>query len=159
MVLIDFGIYFKDYASDFTRVLFTKTKKIYQDIFDIVKAANFFLRDTMLTGVKNREIQESLTKFLKSSLKKREVKVAIEDVFPHSWGHSLGLDVHDPCIFKDANSEIKTNTIVTIEPGLYFRKGIGGARFGIRFEDVLRVLPSKSEVLTRAFENFEDLIL
>jgi Xaa-Pro aminopeptidase len=49
--------------------------------------------------------------------------------------------------------------VVTIEPGLYFRKGLNGVKFGVRFEDVLRVSSTKNEIFTAGFENFEDLVI
>lgn len=159
MLLVDFGVYFNGYSSDFTRVLFTQHLGVYEKVFTAVKRANFFLRNILKPGMTNKEIQNKVEDKLKLALKKNGLKYDLRELFPHSWGHSLGLDVHDPSIFKSYGSKIKANSVVTIEPGLYFRKGLNGVKFGVRFEDVLRVSSTKNEIFTAGFENFEDLFI
>jgi Xaa-Pro aminopeptidase len=57
--------------------------------------------------------------------------------FPHGIGHGLGLDVHDPDNLRGPFGEpLKEGMVITIEPGLYLRKGIKGIpACGIRIED------------------------
>ena len=159
MLLVDFGVYYNGYSSDFTRALFTQYLEVYEKVFIAVKRANFFLREILKPGMTNKEIQNKVEGKLKPALKKYGFKYGLRELFPHSWGHSIGLDVHDPSIFKTYGSKIKGNSVVTIEPGLYFRKGLNGVKFGVRFEDVLRVSSTKNEIFTAGFENFEDLVI
>lgn len=63
-----------------------------------------------------------------------------KEYFPHSIGHSIGLDVHDPL---DKDRPLETGMVITIEPGIYIRDlGIG-----IRWENIVLITDHWSEVL------------
>ena len=60
---------------------------------------------------------------------------AIDAVFIHSTGHSLGLDIHEnPSLSLRDQTVLEKNMIVTIEPGIYLE-----GEFGIRIEDMVLV--------------------
>ncbi|MGI9548787.1 MAG: M24 family metallopeptidase, partial [Bdellovibrionales bacterium] len=72
---------------------------------------------------------------------------------PHSVGHLLGLDVHDPYTKNKKNLILKKGMVLTIEPGIYFSKNetlipkdLKGA--GFRIEDNILVTSSGYKVLT-----------
>ncbi|KAJ9464641.1 Xaa-Pro dipeptidase [Diplonema papillatum] len=86
---------------------------------------------------------------------------------PHSIGHSVGLNVHDP---SSSASPFEPNTVITCEPGCYFYPSLLDAAYadpvqaqylvrariegpfitmgGIRIEDVVRVTPDGPELLS-----------
>jgi Xaa-Pro aminopeptidase len=54
--------------------------------------------------------------------------------FFHGTGHGLGLEVHEAPRVSIVNYRLKRNSVITIEPGLYY-PGLGGCRV----EDVVAV--------------------
>ena len=91
-------------------------------------------------------------KILKGSVDKILKSVEFQQLYPHSLGHSLGLDVHDP--FGDSKSLVlQAGMVMTIEPGLYFEKNNRNIPkefrgIGVRLEDDILVTSSGRENLT-----------
>jgi Xaa-Pro aminopeptidase len=63
--------------------------------------------------------------------------------FIHSTGHGVGLDIHEGPSLGENGKELKAGCVVTVEPGLYYRK-IGG----VRLEDVVVVTQNGCKNLT-----------
>ncbi|MDD5474486.1 MAG: Xaa-Pro peptidase family protein [Candidatus Methanoperedens sp.] len=68
--------------------------------------------------------------------------------FIHSTGHGVGLDIHEGPSLGENGKELKAGAVVTVEPGLYYRK-IGG----VRLEDVVLVTRSGCKNLTMFEKN------
>lgn len=64
--------------------------------------------------------------------------------FIHGLGHGLGLEVHEPPRVNASGGRLRKGQVITVEPGLYY-PGLGG----VRVEDVVRVMPSGPEPLSR----------
>jgi Xaa-Pro aminopeptidase len=65
--------------------------------------------------------------------------------FFHGTGHGLGLAVHEPPrLSPSLDYPLKKNSVVTVEPGLYY-PGLGGCRI----EDVVQVTAGKPKMLSR----------
>ncbi len=114
MVIVDFGARFRGYCSDITRTFCMspgkKEKQIYEDVLEIQGE----LMETLKKDIQVREIQ----KIYENLLKKKGYKPL------HSFGHGIGLDVHERPGMKDT---LKNNMVLTVEPGVYV-KGLGGCR-------------------------------
>ena len=68
----------------------------------------------------------------------------------HSLGHGLGLDIHEmPFINGKEDSTLRTNMVVTNEPGIY----IPGS-FGVRIEDTVLITKSGCINLTKSDKNY-----
>ena len=66
------------------------------------------------------------------------------DLFGHSLGHGLGLEVHEaPRLARTAEGALAEGAVVTIEPGIY-RPGWGG----VRIEDDVFLGPDGPKILT-----------
>ena len=68
--------------------------------------------------------------------------------FIHSTGHGVGLDIHEAPGLGESGKELKAGSVVTVEPGLYY-KNIGG----VRLEDVVVVTRSGCNNLTMFEKN------
>ena len=75
--------------------------------------------------------------------------------YPHQTSHWLGLDTHDPGLYRDGDGPVrfKPGMVFTVEPGLYFAPGscprvpeLEGT--GIRIEDDVLITRDGAEVLT-----------
>lgn len=71
--------------------------------------------------------------------------------FFHGTGHGLGLAVHEPPrMSPTVDYLLKKNSVVTVEPGLYY-PGLGGCRI----EDVVQVTVAAPKMLSRYHYNWE----
>jgi Xaa-Pro aminopeptidase len=71
--------------------------------------------------------------------------------FFHGTGHGLGMAVHEPPRMSGAvDYALKKNSVVTVEPGLYY-PGLGGCRI----EDVVQVTAGAPKMLSRYAYDWE----
>jgi Xaa-Pro aminopeptidase len=63
--------------------------------------------------------------------------------FVHSTGHGVGLAVHERPSLSEVGKTLQANSVVTVEPGLYYPE-LGG----VRLEDLLVVMEGGCESLT-----------
>ncbi|WP_457640434.1 M24 family metallopeptidase [Persephonella sp.] len=136
-LLIDMGMKYKGYCSDFTRTVFLgnidpEIEKIYQ----IVKEANITATEKVKEGVPVKEIDLAARKVIE--------KYGYGEYFTHSTGHGIGVEIHEePRIYKNAEDILKENMVFTIEPGIYIPK-----KGGVRLENIVVVRKDKAEILT-----------
>ena len=127
IVLMDFGVKFEGYCSDFTRTVFFgradgKFKKIYSAVLDSQTNAFNYLNST-----KN----PSLLKADKDS-RYHILSLGFPSI-PHSLGHGVGVEVHDGLRLSPASKYKAQNDMVfSLEPGIYV-PGYGG----VRIEDIV----------------------
>ena len=107
-----------------------------------------------------RILSEGLSKM--GIIKKTPAKILKDKLWheymPHGTSHWLGLDVHDcgPYFDEDGKElKLEVGNVLTVEPGLYFRKDQTAVPkkyrgIGVRIEDDVLVTRSGHEVLTAA---------
>ena len=134
-VLIDAGAEYSCYSADVSRTypiesgsiskrqeaVVAAVKMIQEQLIDYLKPGITWKQyDTLATELTNKEL-------VKLGLIKNAADETGPSYFPHSVGHSLGLDVHDVCDY----TSLQENMVITCEPGIYIpEEGIG-----VRIED------------------------
>jgi len=138
IVMIDMGMKYKDYCSDMTRMIFTaKPTKRQTEIYNLVLRAQLeaikHIRAGM-TGAKADALSRDII-----------VKAGYGDRYGHAGGHGVGLDIHEtPALSVNFKGKLKTNSIITVEPGIYLP-----GEFGVRIEDMLLITPRGNKNLTK----------
>lgn len=126
MVLIDFGVRYRGYTSDLTRIhLLAGAKK--PEFYDVVREAQQKALQIIKPGVACCDVDKAARRFITDQ--------GYGDSFGHSTGHGLGLEVHEsPLISAKSRREIQEGMVFTIEPGIYLP-----GQCGVRIEDAIVV--------------------
>jgi len=120
IVLVDFGIRYRGYCSDYTRIYFlgkpprklVKAKELTEKAYERSIAK-------VVAGEDGREAFQEAFKVYEEA--------GWDRYFLHSLGHGVGITVHEYPALSHKEVELKENQVVTVEPGIYF-PGIGGVR-------------------------------
>ncbi|CAG0973236.1 Xaa-Pro aminopeptidase [Methanosarcinales archaeon] len=139
------------YYSDMTRTVMHGTpseelKSMYSAVLDSQEAA----LNKIKAGVTGAEIHNIVCDVLdeRGYETSRGKSGEFTEGFIHSTGHGVGLDVHEGPTLSENGKELKAGCVVTVEPGLYYKK-IGG----VRLEDVVVVTHSGCKNLTMFEKN------
>ncbi|NJD51943.1 MAG: aminopeptidase P family protein [Candidatus Methanoperedens sp.] len=139
------------YYSDMTRTVVHGTptdelKSMYSAVLDSQEAA----LNKIKAGVTGAEVHNIVCDVLEERGYEtaRGKSTEFTEGFIHSTGHGVGLDIHEGPSLGENGKELKAGCVVTVEPGLYYKK-IGG----VRLEDVVVVTHSGCKNLTRFEKN------
>lgn len=167
LLLVDAGAEYQYYSSDITRTFpingkFSKAQKhLYEKVLVIQKSLIKILKP----GISFKNIQDKMAELLSILMKEENLlQGSIKDIIvkkeykkycAHSFGHLLGLDVHDLTFSKTEDLILKEGFILTIEPGLYLppedfslKPELRG--LGFRIEDDILITEKGAEVLSQA---------
>jgi len=123
LTLIDFGVKWKNYNSDMTRMIVGKSPAT--EIQNAYHSLQKVQMDTKKKIQKEKNWGEVDT-FCRNSLIKKGYPS-----FPHSTGHGVGLEVHEsPRINMRFTDRKQAGQVCTIEPGIYL-----SGKWGMRLED------------------------
>jgi Xaa-Pro aminopeptidase len=144
LLLADMGAEYHGYTADITRTLpvngkFTAPQLILYEL--VLKAQNAGIAQCF-PGKPFLAAHFAARKVIAEGLLDLGIIGSEADVmnyFMHGTSHYLGLDVHDP----GTQGELKSGTVMTVEPGIYIRKGAPCDpkwwNTGIRIEDDILV--------------------
>jgi Xaa-Pro aminopeptidase len=138
LLLLDFGAQVDGYCADLTRmaVVGAPADSRQRDVHAVVQMAQERAISGVRAGMTGREA-DALA---------RDVIAArgFGEMFGHSLGHGLGLEVHEgPRLSPTADGILPLHAVVTIEPGVYL-PGWGG----IRLEDDIHLGPDGAACLS-----------
>ena len=139
MVTLDFGAYYKGYASDITRSFGVgSVSPEMENIYNIVLESQLKALAEIKAGMTGKEA-DSISRDVISAN-------GYGKNFGHSLGHAFGLEVHEqPGLSQKSNTVLKPGMCITIEPGIYV-DGLGG----VRIEDDAIVTENGLEKLTHS---------
>ena len=125
-VTMDFGCVYDGYCSDMTRtVAVGQPTQEMERVYETVLAAQKAGIAAAQAGMPGRELDAAARKVIEEA--------GYGDYFTHSFGHSLGLEIHEsPNASPSETRPLPVGTVISAEPGIYLP-----GRFGVRIEDVL----------------------
>jgi Xaa-Pro aminopeptidase len=137
-LLLDFGAEAGGYCADVTRtVVVGPASDEQRAVYEVVRVANERAVAAIRPGMSGRDADAIARGYIE--------RCGYGDLFGHSLGHGLGLEVHEaPRLARTAEGALPEGAVVTIEPGVY-RPGWGG----VRIEDDVHLAPDGGRVLTR----------
>lgn len=127
------------YYADFTRTILIRKNSEIEEMLKAVIEAQKKAISMLREGVNGRDVHNAV----KDCLKSYGYETKGGEGFIHSTGHGIGLEVHEEPRIGDIDVELKSGMVVTIEPGLYYKK-VGG----VRVEDVVLIRKNDCEILT-----------
>ncbi|HSW96712.1 MAG TPA: aminopeptidase P family protein, partial [Candidatus Saccharimonadales bacterium] len=141
-VLIDMGAKVDGYCSDMTRTVFfgepTKEQKdMYQTVLESQqKAIEFLLKDVPSTRyVLAKDVDKITRDYIVSKG---------YPPIPHSLGHGIGIDVHEPpSLSPNSDVVLRAGMVFSIEPGIYIPDFMG-----VRIEDLVVIEGESLRILT-----------
>ncbi|MRG86560.1 M24 family metallopeptidase [Salinibacillus xinjiangensis] len=139
LVTLDFGAYYKGYASDITRtVAVGEISDQLKEIYDTVLQAQLKGMEGIKAGITGVEADALTRDYIREK--------GYAEYFGHSTGHGIGLDVHEGPGLSFRNEQVlKPGMVVTVEPGIYV-SNVGGCRI----EDDTLVTENGNEKLTHS---------
>ncbi|MFA6489133.1 MAG: M24 family metallopeptidase [Candidatus Micrarchaeia archaeon] len=121
-VLVDFGVRYKGYCSDFTRCYFRKQGR---ELETYDKCQEIFAE--ILEGLPECKQGKDIALLSAMLFKQRGLPALI-----HSIGHGIGLEVHEyPHLGRMSEDYLGVGTVLAIEPAAYFKD------YGVRYEEMV----------------------
>ena len=136
-ITMDFGCKVEGYCSDMTRTVALgrpdpEMERVYKTVLEAQQAGIAAAR----AGVPGCEVDGAARRVI--------ARAGYGEFFSHSFGHSLGLEIHEsPNASPSEKAPLPAGAVVSAEPGIYLP-----GRFGVRIEDVLVYREGGCEDLT-----------
>ena len=138
-ITMDFGCKYGGYCSDMTRtVAMGQPTQEMEAVYNAVLSAQRAGINAARAGVTGQEIDAAARQVLREA--------GYGEYFSHSFGHSLGVDIHEsPNASSREKRPMPVGAVISAEPGVYIP-----GKFGVRIEDVLILNETGCEDITRS---------
>jgi Xaa-Pro aminopeptidase len=134
------------YFADMSRtVVKGKASDELRRIYDAVLAAQLRGIEMIRDGASGGAIHAEVARTMETRGYTTGVVGGRNQGFFHGTGHGVGLDIHELPRISRLDYELKTDHVVTVEPGLYY-----SGRGAVRIEDMVLVEPGGCRNLTRS---------
>jgi len=141
IIQFDIGCKYKGYTSDLSRVVFVEEiSEEYKKVYEFVQEQQRIIANLLKEGTNIKQV-----------VKDRETEYKLKNYeVMHSFGHGVGLEVHEiPSLKSLVDCILKENSVITIEPGVYIPGG-----FGIRIEDTYHITKNNCISLTKSTKEY-----
>ena len=141
-ITMDFGALYGGYCADMTRTVAVgyateEMEKVYNTVLE-AQLAGLAVSKAGLTG---KEIDGAARKVIEDA--------GYGAYFGHGYGHSLGLEIHEPPNCNPSGEVVmQPGMISSAEPGIYLP-----GKFGVRIEDVVIFTEDGCENITKSPKN------
>ena len=138
-VTLDFGALYQGYCSDMTRtVALGHATEEMRKVYDTVLRAQLAGIAASHAGASGKSVDGAARDII--------TEAGYGPYFGHSYGHSLGLEIHEApnCTPRNENP-IPAGAVCSAEPGIYIP-----GKFGVRIEDVVIFREGGCEVITHS---------
>ena len=138
-VTMDFGCVYEGYCSDMTRTVAVgqptdEMERVYHTVLEAQRAGIAAAR----AGVTGSEVDRAARQVIQQA--------GYGSFFSHSFGHSLGLEIHEsPNASPSEQTVFPAGAVISAEPGIYLP-----GHFGVRIEDVLVLREGGCEDITQS---------
>lgn len=134
---IDFGVKLNGWCSDTTRTLCVgQPTEEMRRVYDAVLRAQLAGIAMAKAGVTGKEVDSAARSVIADA--------GYGEYFGHSFGHGLGMEVHEAPNASSANEKpLPAGAVISAEPGVYLP-----GKFGVRIEDVLFITEAGCENIT-----------
>lgn len=141
-ITMDFGCMVEGYCSDMTRtVALGFVSEEMAKVYETVLQAQLAGIAATKAGVTGKEVDGAARKVIEDA--------GYGEYFGHSYGHSVGLEIHEVPNCSPSNEKpLEVGVVCSAEPGIYLP-----GRFGVRTEDVVVVTADGCEILTKSPKN------
>lgn len=141
-VTMDFGCLYHGYCSDMTRTIALGYVSEKMDlVYHTVLQAQLAGIAVTKAGVTGKQMDAAARKVIDDA--------GFKGCFGHSYGHSLGLLIHEAPNANLRNDQpMPAGAVVSAEPGIYLPD-----EFGVRIEDVTVITDTGCEILTKSPKN------
>ena len=135
-VLIDFGLRYKGYCSDLTRIHFWSGARR-PEFYDLVREAQEAAIRAVRPGASSSQVDKAARDLISAN--------GYGDCFGHGTGHGLGLEIHElPRISAHTDVVLQEGMVFTVEPGIYVPD-----KWGVRIEDAVVVTADGCRLLSK----------
>ena len=144
-VVLDFGCKYKGYCSDMTRtVCVGKASEEMKKVYNTVLKAQLTSLDMLSAGINPSDVHKNALNIIDELYPKS---------FGHSLGHGVGLEIHEnPTLSLKNTTLLKSGNVVTVEPGIYLN-----GFCGVRIEDVAVICDDGIQNITKSDKNLIEL--
>lgn len=146
-VLIDAGAGMDGYSADISRTYaFGEVSQRQKDVHNAVFQASRQVINLLKPGLRFTDYHQQVETIMSDAVRQLGLpwdNNQYKKYFPHSIGHGLGIDAHDPLAQWQ---EFMPGMVVTVEPGIY----IPDESIGVRIEDDILITDTGNENLSQS---------